>query len=75
MVFAVVAILGHFSKTIMLFFIPQIINFVLSIPQVDFAAKRDFSADRDNPLPEAPSAEIRPENGARGGKVVELEPD
>ena len=32
MTFAVVGILGHFSKTMMLFFIPQLINFVLSIP-------------------------------------------
>ena len=32
MTFSVVGILGHFSKTMMLFFIPQIINFLLSIP-------------------------------------------
>lgn len=32
--FAVVCILGHFSKTMMLFFIPQIANFVLSLPQI-----------------------------------------
>nr|CAG4645586.1 EOG090X07N9 [Lynceus sp. MCZ IZ 141354] len=34
MTFAVVAILGHFSKTVLLFFIPQIINFIFSIPQL-----------------------------------------
>lgn len=34
MAFAVVAILGHFSKTLMLFFLPQIFNFVLSTPQL-----------------------------------------
>ena len=34
MTFAVVGILGHFSKTMLLFFIPQIINFVLSAPQI-----------------------------------------
>ena len=34
MTFAVVGILGHFSKTMLLFFIPQLINFVLSIPQL-----------------------------------------
>lgn len=33
-VFAVVGIHGHFSKTLLLFFIPQIINFLLSIPQL-----------------------------------------
>lgn len=34
MAFAVVGILGHFSKTLLLFFIPQIFNFVLSCPQI-----------------------------------------
>lgn len=34
MAFAVAGILGHFSKTLMLFFIPQLINFTLSIPQL-----------------------------------------
>lgn len=34
MVFAIVAILGHFSKTLLLLFMPQIFNFVFSIPQL-----------------------------------------
>lgn len=34
MTFAVVGILGHFSKTILLFFIPQVFNFLYSIPQL-----------------------------------------
>jgi UDP-N-acetylglucosamine--dolichyl-phosphate N-acetylglucosaminephosphotransferase len=34
MTFACVGILGHFSKTLLLFFIPQIINFLWSIPQL-----------------------------------------
>lgn len=34
MTFAVVAILGHFSKTLMLFLIPQVINFLYSLPQI-----------------------------------------
>lgn len=34
MTFAVVAILSHFSKTMLLFFIPQIINFIYSVPQL-----------------------------------------
>ena len=34
MVFAVVAILGHFSKTLLLLFIPQIFNFIYSSPQL-----------------------------------------
>jgi UDP-N-acetylglucosamine--dolichyl-phosphate N-acetylglucosaminephosphotransferase len=34
MTFAVVGILGHFSKTLLLFFIPQVMNFVWSVPQL-----------------------------------------
>jgi len=34
MTFAVVGILGHFSKTMLLFFAPQIINFLFSLPQL-----------------------------------------
>ncbi|KAH8659105.1 glycosyl transferase family 4-domain-containing protein [Tricladium varicosporioides] len=34
MVFAVVGILGHFSKTLLLLFIPQIFNFLYSAPQL-----------------------------------------
>ncbi|CCE65889.1 hypothetical protein TPHA_0N01080 [Tetrapisispora phaffii CBS 4417] len=34
MVFAVVGILGHFSKTMLLLFIPQIVNFIYSCPQL-----------------------------------------
>lgn len=34
MTFAVVGILGHFSKTMLLFFMPQVFNFVYSLPQL-----------------------------------------
>ena len=34
MTFAVVGILGHFSKTLLLFFLPQIVNFIWSVPQL-----------------------------------------
>jgi UDP-N-acetylglucosamine--dolichyl-phosphate N-acetylglucosaminephosphotransferase len=34
MTFAVVGILGHFSKTLLLFFIPQVLNFLWSTPQL-----------------------------------------
>ncbi|XP_030320497.1 UDP-N-acetylglucosamine--dolichyl-phosphate N-acetylglucosaminephosphotransferase isoform X4 [Calypte anna] len=34
MTFAVVGILGHFSKTMLLFFIPQVLNFIYSMPQL-----------------------------------------
>lgn len=31
---AVAGIMGHFSKTLLLFFIPQIVNFLMSLPQI-----------------------------------------
>ena len=34
MAFAVVGIQAHYSKTLLLFFLPQIFNFVLSCPQL-----------------------------------------
>lgn len=34
MTFAVAAIIGHFSKTLLLLFVPQIINFIYSLPQL-----------------------------------------
>ena len=34
MTFAVVGILGHFSKTLLLLFIPQVFNFLYSTPQL-----------------------------------------
>ena len=34
MTFAVVAIMAHFSKTLLLLLIPQILNFVYSVPQI-----------------------------------------
>lgn len=34
MVFAVIGISGHFAKTLMLFFLPQILNFIYSSPQL-----------------------------------------
>lgn len=34
MTLAVAGILGHFSETLLLFFVPQIINFVYSLPQL-----------------------------------------
>eukprot|EP00331_Platyophrya_macrostoma_P001905 CAMPEP_0176424710 /NCGR_PEP_ID=MMETSP0127-20121128/10985_1 /TAXON_ID=938130 /ORGANISM="Platyophrya macrostoma, Strain WH" /LENGTH=361 /DNA_ID=CAMNT_0017805791 /DNA_START=36 /DNA_END=1118 /DNA_ORIENTATION=- len=34
MTLAVTGIIGHFSKTLLLFFIPQVINFLLSVPQL-----------------------------------------
>lgn len=34
MTFAVVGILGHFSKTLLLFFMPQVFNFLWSCPQL-----------------------------------------
>lgn len=33
-VLACAGVLGHFSKTLLLFFVPQLINFALSLPQL-----------------------------------------
>ncbi|KAL6557441.1 hypothetical protein OROMI_017791 [Orobanche minor] len=34
MTLAVVGILGHFSETLLIFFLPQVLNFLLSLPQL-----------------------------------------
>lgn len=34
MTMAVVGILGHFSETLLIFFLPQVLNFLLSVPQL-----------------------------------------
>ena len=34
MTFAVLGIHGHFSKTLLLLFLPQVYNFIISVPQV-----------------------------------------
>lgn len=34
MTLSVAGILGHFSETLLLFFVPQIINFIYSVPQL-----------------------------------------
>ena len=34
MTFAVAGILGHYVKTMAMFFLPQLINFLLSVPQI-----------------------------------------
>ncbi|XP_016651814.1 PREDICTED: UDP-N-acetylglucosamine--dolichyl-phosphate N-acetylglucosaminephosphotransferase isoform X2 [Prunus mume] len=34
MTMAVAGILGHFSETLLIFFVPQVLNFLLSLPQV-----------------------------------------
>lgn len=34
MVFAVVAILGHFTEMLLLFYLPQMFNLVYSLPQI-----------------------------------------
>ncbi|KAJ4706353.1 UDP-N-acetylglucosamine--dolichyl-phosphate N-acetylglucosaminephosphotransferase [Melia azedarach] len=34
MTMAVIGILGHFSETLLIFFLPQVLNFLLSVPQL-----------------------------------------
>lgn len=58
-VFASVGILGHFSKTLLLMFLPQIFNFLLSIPQV---ASFD-SAPGYHSLPTPSSGSLRQGHG------------
>lgn len=64
MVFAVVGILGHFSKTLLMFFIPQIFNFVYSVPQlfkiVDCPRHRLPKLNPETGLLEPSRAEIKP---------------
>ena len=51
MTFACVGILGHFSKTLLLFFIPQIVNFIWSTPQLfKFVPCPRHRLPRFNPL-------------------------
>lgn len=59
--FAVVAILGHASKTILFFFLPQFLNFALSIPQVCSTQFpwRSFSASRFHPLSPSSRSQVR----------------
>uniref|UniRef100_A0AAX7SXG9 UDP-N-acetylglucosamine--dolichyl-phosphate N-acetylglucosaminephosphotransferase n=1 Tax=Astatotilapia calliptera TaxID=8154 RepID=A0AAX7SXG9_ASTCA len=56
MTFAVVGILGHFSKTMLLFFIPQVVNFVYSVPQLFHII----------PCPRHRLPRLNPENGKLG---------
>jgi UDP-N-acetylglucosamine--dolichyl-phosphate N-acetylglucosaminephosphotransferase len=70
MVFAVVGILGHFSKTLLLLFIPQIFNFLYSAPQLfriidcprhrlpRFNARTGYLEPSVTPWPRPPSSAI-----------------
>ncbi|CAI7806799.1 unnamed protein product [Closterium sp. NIES-54] len=42
MTLAVVGILGHFSETLLLLFLPQVINFIYSLPQQTFRSSFPF---------------------------------
>ncbi|GAB5354274.1 hypothetical protein AAMO2058_000105000 [Amorphochlora amoebiformis] len=67
MTFAVVAILGHFSKTLLLFFIPQIANFLYSCPQLF----------KFIPCPRhrMPALGKNPKSGSIGMSFCEFKPD
>ncbi|KAG9247783.1 UDP-N-acetylglucosamine-1-P transferase [Calycina marina] len=70
MVFAIVGILGHFSKTLLLLFIPQIFNFIYSAPQLfriiacprhrlpRFNARTGFLEASVTPWPQPPKSYI-----------------
>ncbi|KAI9278911.1 glycosyl transferase family 4-domain-containing protein [Phascolomyces articulosus] len=68
--FAVVGILGHFSKTLVLFFIPQIFNFLYSCPQlfrfVDCPRHRMPRLDSETKKLRCSTVIIKPNNSIRG---------
>lgn len=74
MVFAVVGIQAHYSKTLILFFIPQIFNFLLSSPQLfgllPNPRHRVPMFDRDTNLLHPSTAKY--ENGKRPSKLATL---
>ncbi|KAJ1733670.1 tunicamycin resistance protein [Coemansia biformis] len=65
MTFAVCGILGHFSKTLLLLFVPQIFNFVYSAPQifglVPCPRHRLPSMASESPLPPSLASRLRQE--------------
>mmetsp|Transcript_32292 Transcript_32292/g.78540 ORF Transcript_32292/g.78540 Transcript_32292/m.78540 type:complete len:335 (-) Transcript_32292:410-1414(-) len=65
MTFAVVGILGHFSKTLLLFFMPQVINFLWSIPQLFKIV----------PCPRHRLPKFNPEAGLMQPSTFECKPD
>jgi len=75
MTFAVVGILGHFSKTLLLFFIPQIFNFLYSCPQifklVECPRHRLPSYDENNNILYASRADLTLPNALnKYGKII-----
>jgi len=75
MTFAVVGILGHFSKTLLLFFIPQIFNFLYSCPQIfkliECPRHRLPSYDENNNILYASRADLTLPNALnKYGKII-----
>ncbi|KAI7852274.1 UDP-N-acetylglucosamine--dolichyl-phosphate N-acetylglucosaminephosphotransferase [Circinella umbellata] len=68
--FAVVGILGHFSKTLVLFFIPQIFNFIYSCPQlfrlIDCPRHRMPQLNKETKLLHCSTVIIQPGTSLRG---------
>lgn len=76
MTFAVVGILGHFSKFLLFFFIPQIFNFLLSVPQlfkfVPCPRHRLPKYNRDTDLLEPSTVEFCDKDLSKLGKLIFL---
>lgn len=74
MTFAVVGILGHFSKTLLLFFLPQILNFLYSTPQlfhfVPCPRHRLPKYDQKSDLLHISTAEFRMEELSTVGRLM-----
>lgn len=75
MTFAVIGILGHFSKTMLLFFVPQIFNFLLSCPQlfglVPCPRHRLPRLNKDTGLLEASTFEVT-QTSALGSAIISI---
>jgi len=74
MAFAVVAMVGHFSKTILLLLIPQMLNFLYSIPQlfkfVPCPRHRLPGFDPEQGIVKNSYMEFKPEELKRIGRIV-----
>lgn len=74
MTFAVVAIVGHFSKTVVLLLIPQLLNFLYSIPQlfklVPCPRHRLPGFDQEKGIVRNSYMEFKPQELKAAGRVI-----
>ncbi|KAJ2723729.1 tunicamycin resistance protein [Coemansia sp. Benny D115] len=80
MTFAVCGILGHFSKTLLLLFLPQVFNFIYSVPQifglVPCPRHRLPKMTTEGPLPRGLIARLQQEaDSDHGGAISDASAD